>query len=681
MFNLFYNIDFVVAGLLILATTNLLSIKTYSKISRANRLFYVLLSFVMLADFFAIGFSIYASFTNVFPFYIGVIFDLLADISFGIISMLTCRYVISYKTGERTKTDALDEQIAIVLLFVDVLVNIINLFTGIIHTIYDDGSFVKGDFFFLKYLFPALIMFITLIFTLRNRKSFSKSQFRAIIVTIPIEIICVIIEVAIDLKVLVAMFGISISIVIMQYSLETPDYAKLMKTLDALEKAKQDAENSKANADIMRANAENLRIEAEGQAKIALEAQKMAEEAVKASDNSRIAAINANNAKSRFLRKMSHEIRNPLNSVIGMSEMIYMESKEPEIKEYALDTVNASKGLLDIVNDILDYSDLDSGNLKLVEAGYNLKRMLRQIYTVYLFKAREKKLKLVFDIDNSIPDNLIGDGDRIKQILSHLLENAIKYTDYGTVTLKIASEGTGRSSMLLKFTVMDTGRGIREEDMARLFETFDRIDERENGTIEGTGLGINIVSELLTLMGAKLSVDSAYGLGSKFSFKLRQSFSDKTPIGEFMENSEKKIEESKENKKLYAPLAKVLVVDDDSINLRVFCGLLKESGMTIHTANGGKEALEKTHENEYDIIFMDHLMPEMDGFESLRCIRSQSGGLNTETPVVALTANAVSGVEDEYITSGFKSVVFKPTTGSELTKCILNILPNEKISG
>ncbi len=387
----------------------------------------------------------------------------------------------------------------------------------------------------------------------------------------------------------------------------------------------------------------------------------------------------ANKAKSAFLANMSHEIRTPINAVLGLDTMIIRETKEPEIKSYAKDIENAGQVLLALINDILDLSKIESGKMEIIPNEYDLSSLIHDVMNMITIKAQSKKLDVKLEMNQQLPSGLYGDDVRIRQILVNLMNNAVKYTEKGSVTLKI--DGTVENEeVVLSFVVEDTGIGIKEEDMHKLFADFERIEEKRNRNIEGTGLGMTITIQLLSLMGSKLNVSSVYGKGSVFSFEIRQEIRRKEAVG----NLEKRIAGQKDSKEFRchftAPDAHILVVDDNRINLMVFAGLLKNTKVQIDKVSGGKEALSKIKDTPYDIIFLDHMMPDIDGIEVMKQIKQWTEAYpNQETPVIALTANAISGARDEYLGVGFSDYLSKPVNPDKLEAMIRKLLPEELI--
>ena len=386
----------------------------------------------------------------------------------------------------------------------------------------------------------------------------------------------------------------------------------------------------------------------------------------------------ANKAKSNFLASMSHEIRTPINAVLGMDEMILRESEDGAIIEYANNIKLAGETLLSLVNDVLDLSKIESGKMDLVNADYKVEDMIKSMVSTMSFRMSEKGLSFTTEVDNDMPSVLFGDEMRIRQIIMNLLSNACKYTREGQVKLAVGGEKKD-DVFLLKISVADTGIGIKEEDMNRLFDSFARVDEHVNRQIEGTGLGLNISSNLLKMMGSRLEVQSDYGIGSVFSFVVEQKIINDTPIGDINKQSNNRVDDNKQQSSFIAPEAKVLVVDDNSINLAVMKGLLKKTEMKVETALSGMDCLQMIKETKYDIIFMDHLMPDMDGVETLRKMKNYTLHRNVDTPVIALTANAVSGAEEMYIGHGFSHYLTKPVDVKKLEVAILRFLPKELV--
>ena len=393
-------------------------------------------------------------------------------------------------------------------------------------------------------------------------------------------------------------------------------------------------------------------------------------------DMARHEALVANESKGKFLAHMSHEIRTPINAVLGMNEMILRESKEPSVKAYAMDIYTAGQTLLSLINDILDFSKIDSGKMEIVPVTYDIRSLIYDLVNMTAQRAKNKKIKFEVEVDSKIPCQLYGDDVRIRQVLTNLLTNAVKYTHEGTVWLRVKAS-QANDAAILTFEVEDTGIGIKEEDLPKLFVEFERIEEDKNRNIEGTGLGMSITIQLLSLMGSRLQVESVYGKGSKFFFELKQNIVDHTPIGDFDFRVRQTTLDYQYKTKLYAPDAKILVVDDNAVNRRVLRNLLKGTYIQITDAESGAQCLELVQKNKYDLIFLDHMMPEMDGVETLHRIKALRDFPCQDTPIVVLTANAITGAKEQYLSEGFDDFLSKPIVPEKLEGLIKKILPEE----
>ena len=425
-------------------------------------------------------------------------------------------------------------------------------------------------------------------------------------------------------------FGAILGLYIFYIGVETPDYKNLMATMKELEKARQKADE-------------------------------------------------ANRSKSEFLANMSHEIRTPINAVVGMNEMILREAENPEILEYSRNIESAGRGLLSIINDILDFSKIEAGRMELHNAPYKSSSLINDISVMLSVKAKEKNLAFDVDVDETLPDGLIGDEVRIRQIVVNVLNNAIKYTEKGSVRLTVNYDRVGNSCALV-FKVSDTGIGIKEEDIPKVFEKFDRVDMEKNKTIEGTGLGLAIVKKLLSMMNGSIDVVSEYGKGSTFTLRIPQKIDKDEAIGDYRKKFSSSLAEQDDYKELFhAPDAEILVVDDTVVNLTVVRALLKKTQIRIDVAKSAAEALVKTVQKHYDTILLDNRMPVMDGDEALPIIRTQEGGLNKETPVICLTADAITGAREKYISEGFTDYLTKPIESVALERMLIKYLPKDKV--
>ena len=395
----------------------------------------------------------------------------------------------------------------------------------------------------------------------------------------------------------------------------------------------------------------------------------------------RVAQAAAKN-KTDFLSNMSHEIRTPINAVLGMDEMILREAKDKDILRYAMDIQNSGRTLLSLINDILDFSKLEAGKMELVPVQYELSSVLNDLINTAKQRLTDKDVELIVDINEYTPHILYGDEIRLKQVAMNILTNAVKYTPEGSVTLKLDFERCPNDAELamLRFVISDTGIGMKEEDIEKLFSAFTRIDEERNRTIEGTGLGMSIVKNLLDLMDSKLEVHSVYGEGSTFSFRVKQKVISWEPIGDFTKTYEKSLENVPTyEESFHAPDARVLVVDDTPVNLTVVQGLLKNTAMQVDTAESGQQCIKMTEKKEYDVIFLDHRMPGMDGIETFHALKEDGENKNHRTPIIALTANAISGSREIYIKEGFADYLSKPINSKRMEEMLIKYLPRDKV--
>lgn len=384
-------------------------------------------------------------------------------------------------------------------------------------------------------------------------------------------------------------------------------------------------------------------------------------------------AEHANEAKSAFLAHMSHEIRTPINAVLGMNEMILRESSSSAIREYALNIQNAGRILLSIINDILDLAKIESGQIEIVQSDYHLGKLLTDIENMVTMRAEESSLALHILADSKLPEMLHGDEKRIKQCIINFLTNSIKYTKEGKVTLQVSFTEAGKEMINLQVSVSDTGIGIQEDKLTLLFEPFVRLDRPENSNVEGTGLGLSITKSLIDRMGGSLRVESVYGKGSVFTFSIPQKVVGAELLGDYKEKSQRIAE--KEWEKFIAPQAKILAVDDNRVNITVARGLLKRLKVQFDSAMSGQECLDKINRMHYDIILLDHMMPGMDGVDTLHQMQKMECFIQEPSVVIALTANAVIGAKEGYLEEGFTDYLSKPIDYVKLEDMIRKYLP------
>ncbi|MBR4776899.1 MAG: response regulator [Lachnospiraceae bacterium] len=538
------------------------------------------------------------------------------------------RYVVSYIAEvTRSKTYEIFRRTVIILLFA---FSLSNPLTGLQFSFDTEGIYHHGSLYVVGYIAPALFMIASLFFIVLYRRCFSKRQWISCMVFVIVVFVAMTIQLVFLTELYLTFGVIPIALLMVMFSLETPDYRKLINTLTELEKAKQEA-------------------------------------------------LAANKVKSEFLANMSHEIRTPINSMLGFNEMILRETDEKEVFSYASNIKKSGQTLLSLVNDILDLSKVEAGKMEIINGEYDTAYVTKDLVSMIKPRVDEKGLELKLNIDSKIPKRLSGDVVRIGQILMNLLTNAVKYTKKGEVLLTVSLKGIKGDKANLFFEVKDTGMGIKKENIEKLFSEFSRVEEKTHA-IEGTGLGIPITVKFLKLMNSKLEVESTVGKGSAFSFLLEQKVIDPTPAGEIdFEDYEPETDINVFREDFTAPGVRVLVVDDVPMNLLVFKGLLKQSLMNIDTAAGGLEAIELIRKNDYDIVFLDHQMPEMDGITTLEKLKTEYPDRVGTIPYIALTANAISGARDMYIKSGFSDYLTKPIDVSALTAIFRKWLPAEKI--
>lgn len=476
----------------------------------------------------------------------------------------------------------------------------------------------------LYYLLYAMVVFLVNARDLNKRARITAAA--AFTVTISV----IIFELFNPTEIYFNYFGATLGLYIFYIGVETPDYKNLMATMKELEIA-------------------------------------------------RLKADEANRSKSEFLANMSHEIRTPINAVVGMNEMILREAHEPEIIEYSHNIESAGRGLLSIINDILDFSKIEAGKMELHEGPYKSGSLINDIAVMLSVKAKEKNLQFDVDVNETLPDGLIGDEVRVRQIVVNVLNNAIKYTEKGGVRLAVDYTRVADICTLI-FKVSDTGIGIKKEDLPKVFEKFDRVDMEKNKTIEGTGLGLAIVKRLLSMMDGSIDVESEYGKGSTFTLRVPQKVDKDEAIGDYRKKFNSSFATQDGYKELFlAPDAEILVVDDTVVNLTVVKALLKKTQIRIDVAKSAAEALVKTVQKHYDTILLDNRMPGMDGAEALPIMRTQEDGLNHETPIICLTADAISGARERYLAEGFTDYLTKPIESVALELMLLKYLPQDKV--
>lgn len=394
----------------------------------------------------------------------------------------------------------------------------------------------------------------------------------------------------------------------------------------------------------------------------------------------RNAVEKAENARDIFLANMSHELRTPINTILGLNELILRESQEEAVKEYARDIRQAGNILLALVSDILDFSKLEADKMELTEGIYDVSSLLNDLINSISVQQRRKKLDLILEIAQDVPYKLFGDEIHIRQIIGNLLSNAVRYTDKGKITLHLSWKEVSKDSIEIYVIVKDTGIGIKEEDIPKLFKAFQRMDSTIRSKDDRTGLGLAITQRLIEMMGGKLEVQSVYGKGSAFSFKIIQKVVDREPLGDFEKQYRESLRSIEDyHEKFIAPMGRILIVDDNAMNLAVAQGLLKGTRLQIDVAASGEECLELIKRKTYHLICMDHMMPVMDGVQTLHAIRALEGNPSRDIPVIALTANAVAGARELYLKEGFQDYLTKPIDADKFENMLIEYLPDNVV--
>ena len=629
-----YNIYFGVSAIVFMIILVVYSKITYSMESRRNREFYKLTIYVLIADILDVATAVTISYGAVVP----PLLNTLLNTCYFAGNAVLCYQFLKYATF-CVKSFEGEPKVAIgykIVMCLQGALLIANIFTGWMFYFDEAGTYTHGPVYFMTFTIPYVCFFLGVLRMVRNAKDYDTQQKISIFSFSIIALLGAVIQIGFFPDVLLTMFALSVGLIIVLFSLETPEYQKLIQTMEELQQAKIEAEESKKKAEV------------------------------------------ANQAKSNFLANVSHEIRTPIHAVLGMNEMILRESEEENILEYARNIQSASAGLLALINDILDISKIESGKMELVPTEYSLFHLLKECYNMIDVQMKQKKLTFLVENESMIPNQLYGDEVRIRQVIFNLLTNAYKYTPEGTVTLRIKHKEISKAEIMLLISVEDTGIGISEENQKKLFEFFERVDKVRNRNIEGSGLGLAITKQLIDLMQGEIGVISTPGTGSLFYVEIPQRVVSDEKLGNFYERYNETMERTVYKEKWQAKNARILVVDDIETNLMVAKNLLKNTKIQIDTALSGEQCLEMTKENAYHVILLDHMMPGMDGMETLQKLRAQNGA-NTNTPVIASTANAITGAENEYLQAGFCDYLIKPATGKEMEQMILKYLPEELI--
>lgn len=634
--HLVYNIYLEVAGCFFLAVLLIYSWLTVEGKNRSNREFKVLVMILLTNEILDIATAITISYGAVISPGFNMVLNTIYFLFTAAGGYQAAVYIESYV--EKIPMKLKISRVNFIAGIIYGVLLLCNMFGGYIFHFDEAGSYVHGILYPVVFLCPMYFMTTAVILNIRHPQAFTKKQFISNLVYALIVFSASAVQAFFLPSILLTCFSGSLAIMIVFFSLETPDYQNLMKTMEELKRSKEETEFAEAEA------------------------------------------IAANQAKSHFLANMSHEIRTPINGILGMNTLIIEETKDPAILEYALNVQSAGNSLLSIVNDILDFSRIESGKTQIIEGEYQLCSLLNDCYNLIYLKANEKNLSLKFENDPDMPAVLYGDEVRIRQIIMNLLTNAVKYTPKGSVTLRAGYQNDDDDNIVLYIAVEDSGIGIDKDNQYLLFETFERIDESVIRNIEGTGLGLVITKQLLEMMGGNIQVESELQKGSVFTVAIPQRVVSRKAAGEFTPKYTEATTISRGNPyEFIAPEARILVVDDVEMNIRVVKGMLRKTGIHVETARNGIECLAKAQEKQYDVILLDHMMPEMDGVETLHKMKDLDRNKNKNTPVIMLTANAILGARENYLVEGFTDYLSKPVLERQLYKVMLKYLPERLV--
>lgn len=625
-----YNINYEVAAIAYLVVLNLYIRIQYTAESQGNRYFRRLAAIMLLAVILDVATAASISYYQYIPIWLNMALNTAYFLADTILEYYFIMYCLCAAFGTAKKRYIPHIARGIVLLCVVFL--FINIFTGWIFY-FDENGYQHGAIYIIVHVLPIIVIALTSGMMLFNFPKFNKKQRISIILYILVLTSGPVVQLM-HPEVLFVLFTISVGLLLLMFAMETPDYQALTRTMNELRKTRDEAEEAMA------------------------------------------AAQNASRAKTYFLSSISHEIRTPINAILGYNEMLLRDPDKNDAAQYCMNIQSAGKTLLSMISDMMDYTEMETGSLSIEKSNYSTMSMISDIAVFGGYCANKKEIEFRLNIDPNLPRELHGDSARITRIFSNLLSNSVKYTDFGHVEIVMKWEPESNSAGWIYGEVSDTGIGMHDEDITNITSAFRRVDSRRNQNIQGLGLGLTIVTKLLAMMNSELKIESEYGKGTTVSFRLKQSIVDAEPLGE-IDMLARKSEKSVIHAGYTAPDARLLAVDDNSMNLELYRGILKETKIQIDTAVNGVEALELISRYKYDLIILDHMMPLMDGMETLRTIKKQN--LCSDVPILVITANAVSGERSVYLNAGFVDYLTKPVSGHQLLETVRKHLPESLI--
>lgn len=624
-----YNFDFDIVALILMVLIYILMHVNFVQDTVQSKRFRGLIVMIIIVTLLDMVTAVTISWAKDVPIWLNLLLNSLFFLLSAAMGLFYDLYIAQFaKGGALTRMGLLFNTF---LLMVWAVLLVVSAFTGIVFSFTSAGEYVHGICYAGCVGLPMYYVFYAALLLILNWKNFNWKQKLCISLFIVLAALGPIMQFLWFQNYLLSMFTPALAVMVMVFSLETPDYHALMQTMAELKKTKEVAEQAQEEAE------------------------------------------RVNKVKSEFLANMSHELRTPINAIIGNSRFIINETKESSTLEYAVYAEASGKTLISLVNDILDYTEIEAGKLVLQRDPYSLLSVIRDLQMYSEYNARQKELMFKLKVDEKLPRTLIGDSTRLMQILFNLLSNALKYTEKGWIEIRFGWEETSDKKGIMHVKVADSGIGMTEQQLESIAESFTQVQN----TNQGLGLGLTIVTRLLHIMGSELKIESTLGEGSTFSFSLPLDVEDAAPIGEISFDTELALLEQNKDTGFMAPGARILAVDDYGMNLDLIRGMLRNTKIDVDTAMKGEDALSMLEENTYHLVMLDHMMPGMDGVELLQEIRKR--GLCEGVPIIVITANAVAGSREQYLSEGFDDFISKPIIAARFTAMLRKYLPEELI--